>query len=219
MGIYASVKRLIVLLVFLVVDGLADDILCENTDEGMTSVYECLALNDDEFVFLSKRWPTFSDGKPYDEEGTVTWSGKSRWVREKSTQFKKNGIVYVVYPVVAAYECDCIVFNTKEQTVADINFWDGINEYGRYYYNCGYRSEIELPHPDTTFAETEFQRYISAEDLIGVMLTGNIDEIGPWKIYRTDGTLKFVGDVHGGYCMSKNGMKKTKKVTSAVYCK
>ena len=42
-----------------------------------------------------------------------------------------------------------------------------------------------------------------------------------WRVnvYRADGTLKFMGFFDEGYCMSKDGMTRTKKVVNAMFCK
>ncbi|MDD6091251.1 hypothetical protein [Hallerella sp.] len=39
------------------------------------------------------------------------------------------------------------------------------------------------------------------------------------NVYRADGTLKFMGFFDEGYCMSKDGMTRTKKVVHAMFCK
>lgn len=197
----------------------ASNPMCNNEDENMVFYYKCYAFSDDQFVQVYKHWPTFDDGTPYEDEGEIFWQSNTVRISRDESEFTKNGIIFKVYPYAAAYNCNYSVFRTDQFNVGDVNFHNYDQEFGVNFYNCGYNREYELSTPDTTFAQTEFQRFISKEDVISALLTRNIDELGPWKIYRKDGTLKFIGDVHGGYCMSNNGMKKTKKVTSAIYCK
>lgn len=207
----------VIFLFFAPIIAIAGNPICDNYDKYQITIYNCLAFNDSQFVSAFMRWPTFSDGTPFETEGDILWNDKAVRISKNSRQYKKNGIVFKVYTMAATYGCDYVVFDAQKATVGDLDL--GGYAYGVNFYNCGFNNEIELDIPDTTFAETELQRSVSGMDLVNAMITGNMEEVAPWRIYRTDGTLKFIGDISDGYCMSRNGMKKTKKVTSAIYCK
>ena len=198
--------------------------ICTNYDEQMTPFYGCYVFSDNQFVKVFKRWPTFSNGEPFPEEGEgVYWNDKAIWIPEYTgKQFTKNDIVFVTYNRhKMVYQCDYEVFNVNEVNIGEISFAGFDIEYGVNYFNCGLHN-IETDSSLVTFAQNDYQRHVLSElEALASVQSGENDlmEYGHWEIYRKDGTLRFVGDNHEGYCMSKNGMKKVKKVNSPIYCK
>lgn len=190
---------------------LAENPICSNKDKSMAFYHKCFAFNDFQFLSFYESYPSFSNGESYQDSGSVSFEKYAR-LADKSTTFEKKGITYKRYPK-AQYTCDYEVLEKKD-VEDDFNI-----EYTDIKYVVSYGCEYQpINEFDTAFAETEFQRMINAEELILKSLAKEFTEIELWKFYRKDGTLKFSGDEHGGYCMSANGMKKTKRVTSPAYC-
>lgn len=122
------------------------------------------------------------------------------------------------------FSCNPTLKTTSGTLVEEAYFWSS-DEYdytnGVNYFNCGLHN-IETDSSLVTFAQNEYQRHVLSElEALASVQSGENDlmEYGHWEIYRKDGTLRFVGDNHEGYCMSKNGIKKVKKVNSPIYCK
>lgn len=178
----------------------------------MADYYGCIAFNDMQFMQFFEDEPTFSDGTPFGEEGNVFFSEYKNDSKNES-RFVKDGITYSVVPKLQ-YSCDYEVF--PSENLGDDFHMKYSDKKFTVNYGCEYK---ECGKFDTTFAVTEFQKFIDTGELLVKALTKDFTEIEIWKFYRQDGTLKFTGDMHGGFCMSANGMKKTKRVTSPKYCK
>ena len=175
-------------------------------------IYGCVAFNDMQFMKFFEDEPTFSDGEPYGEEGNIFFN-EFKKDSDGETRFVKDGITYSVCPKLQ-YSCEYEVFPSEK--LKDDFRMEYSDKKFTANYGCEYKPSGKF---DTIFAVTEFQRFINVEELLMKALTKDLTELEFWKFYRKDGTLKFTGDIHGGYCMSANGMKKTKRVTSPKYCK
>lgn len=176
--------------------------ICSNTDKSLVNLYKCYSFGESQFISLSDGLPTFSDGATMGREGSSRWENERIRLCDAEKTYKKNGIVFSICSI-GVYVCSYEVLKSDEVTIADLDFrYDG-GEYLINYYDCKYEKSEML---DTTYAQTDLQR----------KATGDIVE---WKIYRADGTLKFMDFFDEGYCMSKDGMTRTKKVVHAMFCK
>jgi len=178
----------------------------------MSRFYKCVAFDDFRFATFYEDEPVFSDGTPFEEEGSVQF-GKYIYDSENSIQFVKDGIAYRALPRLQ-YSC-------KYEVVSAENVDEDFDlKYSDIHYAVDYECAYESTGKnDTTFAVTEFQKTITTDELVVGVLSNNVGNLAAWKFYRKDGTLKFKGDEKGGYCFSANGMKKTKQVTSPKYCR
>ena len=186
--------------------------ICSNYDKSRSDYDGCFAYNATEFMEFFEYEPTFSDGMPYGEKGIVFWN-EFKDDSENETQFVRDGITFSVLPKLQ-YSCEYEVF--PSETLSEKFNMKYSDKKFAVKYSCEYKSNGKA---DTNFAVTEFQKFIEVEELLLKALTKDFTGFDVWKFYRRDGTLKFTGDMHGGFCMSANGMKKTKRVTSPKYCK
>ena len=96
--------------------------------------------------------------------------------------------------------------------------------FGIFYSECEYQ-ESELAK--VLFAETKLQKPLDKVDFLNftadairifgsrkdaMMKIGVLASIGnngetPFKIYRQNGSIKYIGGVNLGFCMSKNGKR------------
>lgn len=222
MNSHFSTARIFAAILFCAICALAENPVCSNSDKDALN-YEsadCLAFDDFRFIRFTVREPLFSDGTPMGDSGIATFN-EFRRDTEREKRFTQNGIVYSVTPKLQ-YQCSYAVYELdmlEDDALDGIRFSNGENF--AIYYGCFYGSSKKS---DTTFAETEFQRKLSAEDayklFADILLNSSGDPtIAPWSFYRKDGTLKYVGDMRDGYCMNASGMKKTKRVSGPRYCK
>lgn len=186
--------------------------ICDNYDKSMSDYHGCVAFNDKQFMQFFEDAPTYSDGEPFGEEGSIRFNEVINDT-ENESRFTKDGIVYSVRAKLQ-YSCEYEVFPSAN--LADEFRMQYSDKKYVANYGCAYEANGKY---DTTFAETEFQKFINVEEMLIKALTKDFTELEFWKFYRQDGTLKYTGDIHGGFCMSANGMKKTKRVTSPKYCK
>lgn len=203
------------------VSAFAENPVCSNTDvEAITYEKEnCLAFDDFRFIRFTVREPLFSDGTPMGDSGNIVFDHYKYDDHEK--RFTQNGIVYSVRPKLR-YTCTYDVYSLDsldETVLSGVRFSNG--ERFATYFGCVYSPSKKA---DTTFAETEFQRKLSAEDVYkffadALLNSGSAPTLAPWSFYRKDGTLKYVGDMRDGYCMNASGMKKTKRVSGPRFCK
>lgn len=204
---------IILTLIFTSVYCTAKNPICDNYDKDAVAYENCFSFNDWEFIRIFKDEPKFSNGTLMDSTGEVFFEEYKRDVQNES-RFTKDAIVYSIFPK-KQYICNYEKF-PAENLNDELNINVGYSAKFIVSYECDYKLNGEK---DTSFAETEFQKRIKAEELIMQVLKQNFTELEEWKFYRNDGTLKFSGDMNGGYCMTANGMKKTKRVTSPKYCK
>jgi len=207
-------KKILVAFLLTVALGFAKNPICDNEDKSRVFYYKCFSFGEDQFVSVKDGMPTFSDGTDMGSEGSSRWNNVTVRLCSEEKTYTKNGIVFSVCPI-GAFSCQYEVFKTDEVTIGDVDFRDD-GEYLINYYDCKYESTDVL---DTTYAQTDLQKRASMADLLGAVIRQDVGDFGEWKIYREDGTLKFVGSYYEGYCMSKNGMKQTKKVANAMFCK
>ncbi len=130
--------------------------------------------------------------------------------------------------VLDQYCCKHQVFRTKETRWGNED--DGYTDFsyygtfGTFYSECEYQ---ESKRAEVQFAETKLQKPLDEVDFLnftvdaerifgsveGAMMKigvlGSIAKNGeiPFKIYRQNGSIKYIGGVNLGFCMSKNGKK------------
>lgn len=175
---------------------LAENPICSNRDKNIVPLKSCFAYNDFQFLQFFEDYPTDNSGNAFQDSGTAYFEKYTELVDE-ATFFEKKGIIYKRYPN-AQYTCNYQVVEINDDA-DDFNL--KITDF-KYVvsYGCEYRPIDKF---DTAFAETEFQK--KSYD-------------GLWQFYRKDGTLKFSGNKLGGYCMSTNGLKTTKRVSNPAFC-
>lgn len=203
----------------------AGNLVCDNTEEYRIYEMGCCSFGD-EFVFVSENWPEYENGEEKPEEGTTCFE-KFRISEDKGArEFVENGIHYVAY-VLDQYCCKHQVFRTKETWVNENNGYLDFSYYGNFgviYWECEYQESNRVR---LQFAETKLQKPLDEVDILNftadikktfastenaVMKLGilvSLAENGeiPFKIYRQNGTVKYVGGVNLGFCVSKNGKK------------
>lgn len=208
-----------------VTTALAGNPVCDNTEEYRIYETGCYSFGD-EFVFVSKNWPEYDNGEEMPEEGNTCFE-KFRISEDKGAQkFAENGIHYVAYAL-DQYCCKHQVFQTKETWVNENNGYADFSHYGNLgviYWECEYQ---ESNRARLQFAETKLQKPLDEVDILNftadikktfastenammkVGVLASLEKNGeiPFKIYRQNGTVKYVGGVNLGFCMSKNGKK------------
>ena len=212
---------------FLAINTFAKNPVCDNYTKSEISYgnASCLAFDNFRFIQFAVREPLFSNGTDMGDSGTASFE-EYRLDEKQEKQFSKDGIIFSVTPKLQ-YKCNYSVYELEgleDDVLSNIRFSNGENF--AINYKCFYGPSEKS---DTSFAETEFQRKISPEDLYRFMAealvtamdsnAGDISLLSPWSFYRQNGSLKFVGNMRDGYCMNASGMKRTKRVTSPKYCK
>ena len=204
----------------------ADNPICDNTEEYQIYNTHCFSFGD-EFVFVSKNWPEYDNGEEKPEEGTTCFEKFRISENKDAKEFSKNGIHYATYAL-DQYCCKHQVFRTKETRWGDEdNGYMDFSYYGTFgifYSECEYQ-ESELAK--VLFAETKLQKPLDNVDVlnftadakrmfgsgenammkIGVLASIENNGETPFKIYRQNGSIKYIGGVSLGFCMSKNGKK------------
>lgn len=198
--------------------------VCDNVEEY--GIYEtgCYSFGD-EFVFIDKEWPEYDNGEEKPENGTTCFSKFKSSENRKQQKIQKDGLFYIVYWL-DQYCCKHQVFRTKETRWGNED--DGYKDFsyygkfGAFYSECEYQETSRL---DTAFSETKLQKPMDEIDILNMTtdfekvfgsrenammkvamlysLASN-NEI-PFKIYRNNGSLKYIGGVHLGFCLCKNG--------------
>lgn len=227
MNVHFKNAKPLAAILFFAINAFAGNPVCSNYDKSNITykVASCLAFDDFNFIQFTVREPLFDDGKEFGDSGVAVFE-EYQSDKAKEKRFSKDGIVFSVTPKFQ-YNCNYSVYELEgleDDALADIRFSNG--ESFAIYYKCFYAPSEKA---DTSFAETEFQRKISMEDLYRFMAealvnaidsnAGEISTLAPWSFYRRDGSLKFVGNMRDGYCMNASGMKRTKRVSSPQYCK
>lgn len=200
--------------------------VCDNTEEYQIYNTACYSFGD-EFVFVSKGWPEYDNGEEKPEEGTTCFE-KFRISEEKNVEkFSQNGIHFELYAL-DQYCCKHQVFRTKETRwgnedngYTDFSYY---GTFGTFYSECKYQ---ESNRRKVQFAETKLQKPLDNVDVLNftadakrifgsgenammkVGVLASIENNGetPFKIYRQNGSIKYIGGVSLGFCMSKNGKK------------
>ena len=204
----------------------ADNPVCDNTEEYQIYEKRCYSFGD-EFVFVSKGWPEYNDGEEKTEEGTTCFEKFRASEDENVEKFSKNGIHYVVYAL-DQYCCKHKVFRTKEARWGnEDNGYKDFSYYGTFgifYSECEYQ---ESDRVKVQFAETKLQKPLDKVDglnfitdvekvfgsrekaMVKVGVLASLENKGEtiFKIYRQNGSVKYIGGVDLGFCMSKNGKK------------
>ena len=200
--------------------------VCDNTEENQIYYTACYSFGD-EFVFVSKGWPEYDNGEEKPEEGTSCFE-KFRISEEKNVEkFSQNGIHFELYAL-DQYCCKHQVFRTQETRWGDEdNGYTDFSYYGTFgtfYSECEYQ---ESNRGKVLFAETKLQKPLDKVDILNftadakrmfgsgenammkVGVLASIENNGetPFKIYRQNGSVKYIGGVSLGFCMSKNGKK------------
>lgn len=204
----------------------ADNPVCDNTEEYLINTTGCYSFGN-EFVFVSQNWPEYDNGEEMPEEGTVCFE-KFKISEDKDVEeFSKKGIRYATYAL-DQYCCKHQIFRTKETRWGnEDNGYTDFSYYGTFgifYSECEYQ---ESDRVKIEFAETKLQKpfdrvdvlnfAVDAEKMFGsgesaLMKLGvlaSIENNGEtiFKIYRQNGSVKYIGGVNLGFCMSKNGKK------------
>ena len=199
--------------------------MCENTEELFIHNTGCYSFGG-EFVFVSNTWPTFGNGDEMSEDGSTCFDKFRIPKNAKGKKIVRKGIVYGEFPL-EQYCCDHQVFRTNETKYG--NEEDGYidfsyyGNFGAYYWNCEYHRVDKVR---TLFWETEWQKPMDEIDFLN--LTTNVENIFgsrenammktaalaaiaknniPFKIYRKNKTVKYIGSPTLGFCMSKNGKR------------
>lgn len=212
-------------LLLIVTTAYAGNPVCDNTEEYRIYETGCYSFGD-EFVFVSKNWPEYDNGEEKPENGTTCFE-KFRISENKDVrEFIENGIHYVAYAL-DQYCCKHQVFRTTETWVNENNGYLDFSYYGNFgviYLECEYQESNRMR---VQFAETKLQKPLDEVDFLNfgadvkktiastenammkVGLLAALVENGeiPFKIYRRNGTVKYIGGVNLGFCMSKNGKK------------
>lgn len=200
--------------------------VCDNTEEYQIYNTACYSFGD-EFVFVSEGWPEYDNGEEKPEEGTTCFE-KFRISEEKNVEkFSQNGIHFELYAL-DRYCCKHQVFRTEETRLGnEDNGYTDFSYYGTFgtfYSECEYQ---ESNREKVLFAETKLQKPLDKVDILNftadakrmfgsrenammkVGLLASIENNGetPFKIYRQNGSVKYIGGVSLGFCMSKNGKK------------
>ena len=212
------------LLCFITVTAYADNPVCNNTDEIQIYNEKCYSFGD-EFVFISNDWPKYGDGGDMPEKDVTCFEKFSYAGKVKS--FTQYGVSYDIYSL-NQYCCKHQVFQTRETRWGNEN--DGYvdfsvyGNYGVFYSECEYQESKRM---DTSFAVTKLQKSFDEVDLLNLAADAEkifgsrenaamkyalfvaLVEKGeiPFKFYRPNGTVKYIGGKHLGFCMSKNGKK------------
>ncbi len=218
----------------------AENLICNNTEEYNITETGCYSFGD-EFVFVS-------DGKPkYEKDGNESETGLTCFDRfsfsanRKTKKFSKNGFHYDVW-MLDQYCCKYQIFRTNESRWGNEN--DGYvdfsiyGNFGVFFSECEYQ-ETDLM--DTIFTVTKLQKPFDEVDILN--LATNVGEMFgsrenammkiavlyslvekangnyPFKIYRQNGTLKYIGSVNLGFCMSKNGKRALDFTKGPLNCK
>ncbi len=190
--------------------GFAENPICDNTEASEAYDKKCLTLGESHFMQFFKEWPTYSNGEAFKDSGAVSWTSQIQDIPQSEKRFSKHNVIYSVFQK-GVYECDYTVLSVGDLDTSIPGFDN--DDFVTDYFNCKYAPNGEY---DTTFAVTEFQKKVDAGEVVLNALQG---EFFLWKFYRSDGTLKFVGDINEGYCMNKSGMSKTKRVSNPRFCK
>lgn len=209
--------------------------VCSNTDESLIGSEMCYSFGN-EFVLTKEKWPKYSDGEEMQEEGSACWDDDYIYNLKKGKKFSRNGIRYAIVSP-KRYCCQYKVFQTAETTYGDVDFSPGGN-YGIFYSDCYFQ---DAEKKDTVFDINSLQQPLDELDVINML--GNFSEsfgneasalvklagaqammssMGgetPFKIYRKNKTLKYIGGVNMGICFSKNGKKILDFVRGPQYCK
>lgn len=200
--------------------------MCENTEKFQIHNTSCYSFGD-EFVFVSDAWPTFGNGDEMPEDGYICFDKFRVSENAKAKKIVRKGIVYGEVPL-EQYCCNHQVFRTNETKYGNkddgyIDFsYDG--KFGVFYSECEYRGVDKVR---TLFWETEWQKSMDEVDFLN--LTTNVESIFgsresammkmaslaamakngaiPFKIYRKNKTVKYIGSPNLGFCVSKNGKR------------
>lgn len=221
----------ILLCSLLSISAYAENLMCSTTDLNEIYSTKCYSFGD-EFLFVSNNWPQYDNGDEKPEVGATCFE---KYVQGKKIKdFTQRGIRYRIFAN-HKYCCKHEVFRTDTISWGDQNN-DYINlspygNFGAFYSEC-FPGEEEFP--DTTFATTPLQKEITQIDvwnlafessrsdaikqLLVMIATLKNNQI-PFKIYRKNGTVKYIGIVGFGLCMSKNGKKGIEFSEGPQFCK
>ena len=201
----------------------AENPVCENTEESQIYNTGCYSFGD-EFVFVSDAWPTYDNGDKKPEGGSTCFDKFRIPKNAKGKKIVRKGFVYGEFPL-EQYCCNHWVFRTDTASYGneyiDFSYY---GNFGAYYWNCEYHGVDKVR---TLFWETEWQKPMDEVDFLN--LTTNAENIFgsqenammkmatlaaiakndviPFKIYRKNKTVKYIGSPTLGFCMSKNGKR------------
>ena len=201
----------------------AENPVCENTEESQIYNTGCYSFGG-EFVFVSNAWPSYDNGDKKPEGGSTCFDKFRISKNAKGKKIVRKGFVYGEFPL-EQYCCNHWVFRTDSASYGneyiDFSYY---GNFGAYYWNCEYHGVDKVR---TLFWETEWQKPMDEVDFLN--LTTNAENIFgsqenammkmatlaaiakndviPFKIYRKNKTVKYIGSPNLGFCMSKNGKR------------
>lgn len=223
-------KLFLVLLCFLGYS-FAENPVCDNTERGKIYESHCYSLGD-EFIFFGKTWPEYKSGEKFPEEGSTCFDEFTISEVQNVEKISKNGIHYISYAL-GQYCCKHQVFHTTQRGYTEFSYY---GKFGTLYSECEYYASDRVK---VQFAETKLQKPIDKADVLNfftnvknmfgstesamvkLTLLASIEkqEEMLFKIYRWNGTIKYIGGVNLGLCMSKNGKKALDFSEGSANCK
>lgn len=209
--------------------------ICSNSEQDEIYRTKCYSFGD-EFVYIYQEWPEYDNGDEKPEEG-ITCFDKFKYSESQEVErFTRNGIQYGRVSL-EQYCCNHQVFRTSETRWGnDVNGYIDFSDYGNYgvfYSSCNYQETEQI---DTVFMETSLQQPIDGVEFLNFSIkmfdSGKSDMMKMFalaaladngemlfKIYRSNGTIKYMGGIHLGFCFSKNGKKVLNLVKGPKHCK